>query len=81
MKNWRPVTLLNTDYKILTKTLARRLEKFIPDIIHPDQSGFVKGRFIGEPIRFVEDLIEKYDKEDQTGVVLQLDFEKAFDSI
>ena len=75
------MTLLNTDYKILTKSLSRRLEKHIPDIIHPDQSGFVKGRFIGEPIRFVEDLMEKYDREDKTGIVMQLDFEKAFDSI
>ena len=81
IKNWRPVALLNTDYKILTKCLARRLEKYIPDLIHPDQSGFVKGRFIGEPIRFVQDLIEKFDKENLTGIVMQLDFEKAFDSI
>ena len=81
IKNWRPVTLLNTDYKILTKSLSRRIEKYIPDVIHPDQSGFVKNRFIGEPIRFVEDLIEKFDREDKPGIVMQLDFEKAFDSI
>ena len=35
----------------------------MPHVIHTDQSGFVKGRYIGESIRFVEDLIEKYDKE------------------
>ena len=81
IKNWRPVTLLNTDYKILTKTLSRRLENFIPELIHTDQSGFVKGRFIGEPIRFVEDLIEKFDRENLEGIIMQLDFEKAFDSI
>ena len=44
IKNWRPVTLLNTDYKILTKTLSKRFENFIPELIHPDQSGFVKFR-------------------------------------
>ena len=81
IKNWRPVALLDTDYKISTKTLARRLEKFIPSIIHSDQSGFVKGRYIGESIRFVEDLILKFDYENIEGIVLQLDFEKAFDSI
>ena len=81
IKNWRPVTLLNTDYKILTKSLSRRIEKFIPEVIHTDQSGFVRDRFIGEPIRFVEDLIEKFDREDKPGIVMQLDFEKAFDSM
>ena len=81
IKNWHPVSLLNTDYKILTKTLSRRLEKHIPSVIHSDQSGFVAGRYIGESIRFIEDLIEKFDKEDKEGIILQLDFEKAFDSV
>ena len=40
------MSLLNTDYKIFAKTLARRVEKHIPHIIHPDQSGFVSGRYI-----------------------------------
>ena len=81
VKNWRPVTLLNTDYKILTKTLSRRIEKALPDIIHQDQFGFIKGRYIGEPVRFVQDLINKYDEEKKEGIIMQLDFEKAFDSI
>ena len=53
----------------------------MPHVIHTDQSGFVKSRYIGEPIRFVEDLIAKYDKENREGIIMQLDFEKAFDSI
>ena len=51
LKNWRPVSLLNVDYKIATKTIALRLEKILPNIIHPCQSGYVKGRFIAESIR------------------------------
>ena len=81
IKNWRPISLLNIDYKIMTKVLARRLEKVIDHIIHPNQSGFIKGRFIGEGIRFVEDLIEYSDNYYKNGILLQLDFEKAFDSI
>ena len=81
IKNWRPVSLLNTDYKILTKVLSRRLEKHIPSVINPDQSGFVSGRYIGENIRFIEDLVEKFDREEREGLILQLDFEKAFDSV
>ena len=65
----------------MTKSLSRRIEKFIPDVIHSEQSGFVRDRFIGEPIRFVADLIEKFDRKDKPGIVMQLDFEKAFDSI
>ena len=80
VKNWRPVALLNTDYKIFTKVLARRLEKNIPSIIHADQSGFVN-RFIGESVRFTQDIIEQFDIEKKTGILLQLDFQKAFDSV
>ena len=42
LKNWRPIALLNTDYDTMTKTLAKRLEKVIPFLIHPSQAGFVK---------------------------------------
>jgi hypothetical protein len=47
LKNWRPISLLNTDYKILTKTMATRLKKVLPTVIHPDQVAYLKGRYIG----------------------------------
>jgi hypothetical protein len=47
LKNWRPITLLNQDYKYLTKILANRLEKTLPEFTSSDQSGFVKNRYIG----------------------------------
>ena len=53
IKNWRLVALLNTDYKIFAKSLSRRLEKHIANVINPDQSRFVSGRYVGESIRFV----------------------------
>ena len=81
VKNWRPISLLNLDYKIMTKVLAKRLQKVIDNLIHPNQSGFVKDRFIGEGIRFVQDLIEYMDIKNDNGLLLQLDFEKAFDSV
>ena len=58
----------------MTKVLSKRLDKVITYIIHPNQSGFVKNRFIGEGIRFVEDLIQYMDAKKNTGLILQLDF-------
>ena len=81
LKNWRLVSLLNIDYKIMTKVLAKRMEKVIHKIVHPNQSGFIKGRFIGEGIRYLEDLITYSDIKDLSGLILLLDFEKAFDSV
>ena len=57
LENLRPISLLNVDYKILTKTIAKRLEKLLPRIINPDQTGYVKGRFIGENIRLIKDRV------------------------
>lgn len=81
IKNWRPVSLLNIDYKILTKALAKRLSNVIPSLIHVDQKGFIKGRYIGENIRQAQDIIEATRVKRKTGLMLLLDFEKAFDSI
>ena len=43
LENLRPISLLSVDYKILTKVIAKRLEKLLPKIINPDQTGYVKG--------------------------------------
>ena len=42
LSNWRPVTLLNVDYKLLAKVIAKRIEAVLPKLIHPDQTGFIK---------------------------------------
>ena len=44
ISNWRPITLLNVDLKIASKAIAQRIEPTIPNLIHSDQTGFVKGR-------------------------------------
>jgi hypothetical protein len=58
LSSWRPLSLLNTDYKILTKVLANRLQIVINNLVAFDQSGYIKGRFIGTNIRTMADLIE-----------------------
>ena len=81
LANWRPVSLLQTDYKILTKALALRLQKVLPKIISSDQVGYIKDRYIGENIRTLEDLIIYTDKFQIPGYFVLIDFKKAFDSI
>ena len=81
LKYYRPISLTTADYKILAFTLANRLHKVIEKIVSIDQSAYIKKRFIGQNIRLVEDIIEHVEKFEQEGLVLFLDFEKAFDSI
>ena len=81
VKNHRPITLLNTDYKIIAKVMANRLKSCLNEIIHEDQTGFMKGRNIGSNIRTITDLIEYCDSNDIPGSIVLLDIEKAFDSV
>ena len=81
LENLRPISLLHVDYKIVTKVLANHLEKVLPKIINPDQTGYVKGRYIGENIRLIQDLMFYLEKENSPGIALFVDFRKAFDTI
>ena len=81
LKSWRPPSLLNTDYKILAKVVATRLQKVLLHIIHPDQSGFIKGRHMSENIMKLLSLMEYCQKNNHSCVILTLDFEKAFDKL
>ena len=81
LTGWRPITLLNVDYKILAKCIAKRIEPFLLKLIHSDQTGFMKDRFIGQNVRLLNDLMEYTDVKKISGIFLFIDFEKAFDSI
>jgi len=81
LKNWRPISLLNTDYKILTKVLACRLQLALKEVISSDQTGYIKDRYIGENIRIIEDIVYHTTQNNAKGFIVLLDFEKAFDSV
>ena len=81
LNNLRPISLLNTDYKIAAKVLAKRLEKVLPSIINPNHTGYIKGRFIGKNIRLISDLIAYTKGKNIPGIAIFLDFRKAFDSV
>ena len=81
LKNWRPISLLNADYKILSKALANKLKTALSEIINPDQIGYMKGRFCGENTRLIADMIEYSQLYKEPGIILLIDFEKAFDTV
>ena len=70
IKNWRPITLLNTDYKIASKAIANRVKSVLPSLINYDQTGFMKGRFIGENIRLIDCIIQYATEKDIPGLLL-----------
>ena len=80
IKNYRPITLLNVDYKILSKVLAKRIKEVLGEIIHFDQVGYIQTRNIGEAVRLIDDMF--FHSLNRTiGFLAAIDFEKAFDSI
>ena len=81
LKNWRPITLLNTDYKILTKALANRLQRVLPSIIHSDQTASIKGRTINDNIRLLHDVITYANENNLPLAVISVDQLKAFDRV
>ena len=81
LTNWRPISLLNVDRKILSKVIAFRIKKVLPELIHCNQTGYVQGRYIGESVRLIEDIMNYTVESDIPGILLTIDFEKAFDSM
>ena len=81
IKNYRPISLTNTDYKLLAHVLANRLHTILHKIISTDQTGYIRKRYIGTNIRKILDTVEYLDKTKQSGILLMLDFEKAFDTV
>ena len=81
LKNWRPISLLNCDYKIASKVIASRLQVDLQNLIDNDQTGFLKGRSIAENICLINNVISYTETKIIPGLLLFVDFEKAFDTI
>ncbi|KAL7277489.1 hypothetical protein ACG7TL_008410 [Trametes sanguinea] len=79
--NYRPITLLNTDYKLMSKALAIRLAAVAPSIIHPAQAGFVPGRRLKDHTQLARLMIDWAEAKEINGVIVALDQEKAYDRI
>ena len=81
LKNWRPITLLDTVYKIASGSIANRIKPNLDSLIDKDQTGFIQGRYMGENTRLLYDLINHTEQKEIPGRLLLIDFEKAFDSL
>eukprot|EP00798_Chlamydomonas_sp_ICE-L_P027571 gene27571-biopygen11495 len=79
--NYRPITLVNTDYRILAKVLANRLGPVMNRIISPEQSAFLPCRQIGDAILFLQLLPELLKSQNKSGVLAFLDFRKAYNTL
>ena len=81
LKNWRPISLLNVIYKLASSVIASRLKNVLHKLIHEDQKGFIAGRFIGENIRLIYDILFETKQQKIPGLLLSGDFQQAFDSV
>ena len=81
LKNWRPISLLSVVYKIASSALATRLRTVLHTIISNTQSGFMSNRFIGENTRLIYDIIHYTNYNKLPGLLMLIDFQKAFDSV
>ena len=81
LSNWRPLCLLNSLYKLISGALAEKIKPSLDKIINNDQKAFLPGRYIGEVVRTTYDIIQYAKENNRTGILMLIDFEKAYDSI
>ena len=81
IKQYRPICLLNVDYKCFTKLLTNRLVPVAQKIIGENQTGFIKGRNILEGVLVLHEVLHELRRSKKQGLVLKIDFEKAYDRV
>ena len=82
MTNLRPITLSNTDHKLITKTYSRKLTKLVAPLISEEQTAYIPGRLINDNVRALLMTIDLADLDPEIdGALISLDAKKAFDSV
>lgn len=79
--DYRPISLMNSVMKLLSKVLARRLKSVMNDVVGPMQSAFISGRQINDSILIASEVVHSLKRNLSSGVVFKIDFEKAFDKV
>ena len=80
-ENWRPMSLFNTDMKIVSKALSTRIKIVLPFLISSNQTVYVKNRFISKSGRVISDVLDISNSLALEGFLVTVDIEKAFDSV
>ena len=81
VKNWRPISLLNADYKVFAKCIANRISTFLPFVVSPEQTASVRGRKISHNLSLVRDFIFLADTQSLDAFLISVDQHKAFDMV
>jgi len=81
IKNFRPICLLNVDYKGITKVLTNRFTPVAPKLIGGNQTGFIKARNILEGVLILHEIVHELRTKGKKGLILKIDFEKAYDKV
>ena len=80
-RNWRPISLLSIDYKLVSRAMAGRLLRVIHLVVNHDQTREVLGRFIGDNVALLRDVVSYAESSGTPGAILSLHQEKAFDRV
>ena len=81
IKNWRPISLLNTDYKLVSKVLTSRLRKVIGTVVDIDQTCAVPNRSILDNCHLFRNIVDYIKQKNLRTILVSLDLEKAFDKV
>ena len=81
LKYLRPLMLLNSIYKFFSQIISERIRSTLNFLIHPDQTGFVQGRYIGENTRMIYDILHHCKTNNKQGLLMVVDYSKAFDTM
>jgi len=81
VKDFRPISLVHNFAKLVTKVLANRLAGRLDEMVSPNQSAFIKKRFIQDNFMMVQQTVKFLHNQKQPRILLKLDITKAFDSV
>jgi len=81
VKDYRPISMVGSIYKVIAKILSGRLREVLPKLIGETQTAFVKDRQILDGALIANETVNWLKRKRKAGVSLKLDFEKAYDTI